>query len=93
MRKILFAVLVAMLSFSSAQAQHSSQDRFERNFERCVQDRVGGSRVSRREMRSIREHCRHRAAVRTERPLHRAAPDRPLYAPQPVRQVRPLDRY
>ena len=93
MKKMLFAVVEAMLSCSSAQAQYSRQDRFERNFQRCVEDRVERARLTRREMRSIREHCRHRAAVRTERQSHRAARDRPLYVPQPVRQVRPLDRY
>jgi hypothetical protein len=93
MRKVLFAIAVAVLSCSSAQAQNFRQDRYEANFARCVENQVSGARVSRREMRNIREECRHRAAARTERQSRRAAQERQVYVPQPMRQVRPLERY
>jgi hypothetical protein len=91
MGKTIFSLLVAVLACSSVQAQSARQERYERNFERCVLNQTGGARVSRREMRSIREECRHRAAVRTDRQARRL--DRPVYVPPPVRPVRPLDRY
>ena len=92
MGKIFFALFVGALSYSSAQAQYSPQNRYERNFERCVDNQLDGARVSRREMRNIREECRHRAAARTERQARRVEGDRPVYMPQPVRPVRPLER-
>ena len=93
MKKMLFGLVVVLLACSNAQAQYSRQDRFERNFERCVYNQVGGARVSRREMRSIREECRHRAAARTERQARRVERQAPVYAPRPARPVRPLERY
>ena len=84
MGKTIFALLVGLLACSSAPAQYARQDRYERNFERCVLNQTNGARVSRREMRNIREECRHRAAARTEREARRLEHGRP---------VRPLERY
>jgi len=93
MNKIFFAVVLAVLSCGGAQAQHSRQALYERNFERCVENQLGGARVSRREMRNTREDCRHRAAARTERQTRRTNRERPVYVPQPTRRVLPLERY
>jgi len=93
MARIFVALVIAVLWSGSASAQYSNQDRYARNFERCMENQVGNARVSRREMRSIREECKHRAAARTERQARRVDRDRPVYIPERDRRVRPLERY
>ena len=91
MRKLIFVFAAALISYSSVQAQSARQERHERNYEQCVQNQAGGQRVTRSEMRSIRDECRHRAAARTQRQDRRMAERREQ---QPVYVVprRPLDR-
>ena len=84
------AILVTLLACSSVQAQ-GREARFQRNFEACMDNQTRGVRVTRRELQSIREECRHRAAARTERQARRVQRERPVYVP--VRPVRPLERY
>lgn len=93
MGRILIALVVAVLWTSSVSAQSSNRERYERIFERCMDSRIGSARVTRREMRSIREECRHRASARTQRQARRTERDRRVYVPQPERRVQPLERY
>ena len=98
MARIFVALVIAVLWSGSVSAQYSNQDRYAqdryaRNFDRCMENQVGNARVSRREMRSIREECKHRAAARTERQARRVDRDRPVYIPERDRRVRPLERY
>ena len=89
MTKTCLAFVVALLACSGVQAQ-GREARYERNYEICVDNQTRGHRVSRREMRSIREECRHRAAARTERQVRRLR-ESPVYVPVvPARPVRPL---
>jgi hypothetical protein len=89
MWKLSVALLAGLLACGGAQAQNREY-RYERNYERCVDNQTRGMRLTRREVRSIREECRHRAAARTERQTRRVQRERPVYVPVPVR---PADRY
>ena len=88
MTKLLFAFAL-ILGCSGAQAQ-DRHDRYQRNFQNCMDNHLRGARVTRREMRSIREECKHIAAARTERQARSVDRDRRVYVPPPVR---PLERY
>jgi hypothetical protein len=90
LKTCLATIMVTLLACSSVQAQ-GREARFQRNFEACMDNQTRGVRVTRSELRSIREECRHRAAARTERQARRVQRERPVYVP--VRPVRPLERY
>jgi len=88
--KMCLVFIVGLLACSGVQAQ-GRDARYQRNFEICMDNSTRGVRVTRRELRSIREECRHRAAARTERQARRMPRERPVYVP--VQPVRPLERY
>jgi hypothetical protein len=100
--------LMAILVAACAQPQYFDRDRnergrsdrseerarYERNFERCMERQVDGQRVTRDEMRDLREACEQRAADRTDRQERREAErDRPVLVPERPMPVQPLDPY
>jgi len=91
MRRLIFVFAAAFISYGSVQAQSARQERHERNYEQCVQNQAGGRRISRIEMRSIRDECRHRAAARTQRQDRKMA-ERREQQPAYVVPRRPLER-
>lgn len=75
MFKAYIALVGILLACSHVQAQgvYSSEReaRYQRNFDNCVYSFTKGRRVSRRDMRDIREDCRRRLAAREERRMER----------------------
>jgi len=108
MKKLICTLSLAVVASACAQPQYSERERydrgrsdrseeqarFERNFERCVERRVGGQRVTREELQDVREACRERAADRTERQERREEErERPILVPERPMPVQPLDPY
>jgi hypothetical protein len=66
MNKVALSVLMALAcGGAQAQREYATDSRQERRVEKCVDDRVGRDRVSRKEMRKIEEQCS-RTSSRTQ---------------------------